>query len=73
MIVGISHGPVSCPKLTRPGDTLAVTSETEEITPSRSGPDRGTLKVRGENRNQRDEIVQVLLAGLIVPRRVARP
>jgi acyl dehydratase len=59
MIVGISHGPVSCPKPTRPDDTLAVTSETEEITPSRSCPDRGTLKVRSETRNQRDEIVQV--------------
>jgi acyl dehydratase len=50
-----------------------VTSEIEEITPSRSRPDRGTLKVRSETRNQRDEIVQVLLARLIVPRRVARP
>ena len=48
-------------------------SEIEEITPSRSHPDRGTLKVRSETRNQRDEIVQVLLARLIVPRRVARP
>ena len=71
-IIG-AGGEVSWPKPTRPGDTLAVTSEIEEITPSRSRPDRGTLKVRSETRNQRDEIVQVLLARLIVPRRVARP
>jgi acyl dehydratase len=58
----IGAGEVSWPKPTRPGDTLTVTSEIEEITPSRSRPDRGTLKVRSETRNQRDEIVQVLLA-----------
>jgi acyl dehydratase len=71
-IIG-AGGEVSWPKPTRPGDTLTVTSEIEEITPSRSRPDRRTLKVRSETRNQRDEIVQVLLARLIVPRRVARP
>jgi acyl dehydratase len=71
-IIG-TGGEVSWPKPARPGDTLAVTSVIEEITPSRSRPDRGTLKVRSETRNQRDEIVQVLLARLIVPRRVARP
>jgi len=70
-IIG-TGGEVSWPNPTRPGDTLTVTSEIEEITPSRSRPDRGTLKVRSETRNQRDEIVQVLLARLIVPRRVAR-
>src|SRR5216683_8414088 len=57
-IIG-AGGEVSWPKPTRPGDTLAVTSEIEEITPSRSRPDRGTLKGRSETRNQRDEIVQV--------------
>ena len=63
---------ISWPNPTRPGDTLTVTSEIEEITSSRSRPDRGTLKVRSETRNQHDEIVQILLARLIVPRRVAR-
>jgi len=70
-IIG-AGGEVSWPNPTRPGDTLTVTSEIEEITPSRSRLDRGTLKVRSETRNQRDEIVQVLLAKLIVPRRVER-
>jgi len=35
----------------------------------RSRPDRGTVRVRSETRNQRDEVVQVLIANLIVPRR----
>jgi acyl dehydratase len=62
-------GEISWPKPTRPGDILTVTSEIEEIVPSRSRPDRGTARVRSETRNQRDNVVQVLVARLIVPRR----
>jgi len=54
----------------RPGDILTVTSEIEEITPSRSRPDRGMVRVRSETRNQRSEIVQVLTSRLVVPRRM---
>ena len=64
-------GEINWPKPTRPGDILQVVSEIEEITPSRSRPDRGTVRVRNETRNQRGEIVQVLIAKLIVPRRTA--
>jgi acyl dehydratase len=69
-IIG-SGGEVSWPKPTRPGDTLTVLSEIEEITPSRSRPDRGMIRVRSETRNQRSEVVQVLIAKLVVPRRPA--
>jgi len=54
---------------TRPGDILQVASEVLSITPSRSRPDRGTVTVRSETFNQRREVVQVLTARLIVPRR----
>jgi acyl dehydratase len=64
-------GEISWPKPTRPGDILHVVSEIEDITPSRSRPDRGMVRVRNETRNQRGEIVQVLIAKLIVPRRTA--
>jgi acyl dehydratase len=67
-IIGVG-GEISWPKPTRPGDTLHVVSEIEEVTPSRSRPDRGMVRVRSETRNQRDEVVQVLIAKLIVPRR----
>ena len=69
-IIG-SGGEVAWPKPTRPGDTLHVVSEVEEVTPSRSRPNRGMVKVRSETRNQRDEVVQVLISRLVVPRRVA--
>lgn len=67
-IIG-AGGEVSWPRPTRPGDFLTVASEIEEITPSRSRPDRGIVRVRSETRNQRDEIVQVLISRLVVLRR----
>src|SRR5712691_12576500 len=67
-IIG-SGGEISWPKPTRPGDTLHVVSEIDEVTPSRSRPDRGMVRVRSETRNQRGDVVQVLIAKLIVPRR----
>ena len=67
-IIG-SGGEISWPKPTRPGDTLSVVSEIEDVNPSRSRPDRGMIRVRSETRNQRGETVQVLIAKLVVPRR----
>lgn len=67
-IIG-AGGEINWPKPTRPGDVLHVVSEVEEITPSRSRADRGMVRVRSETRNQRDEVVQVLIAKLVVPRR----
>jgi acyl dehydratase len=65
-------GEISWPKPTRPGDVLRVASEVIEIRPSRSRPDRGTAIVRSDTRNQQGEIVQTLIARLVVPRRSAR-
>lgn len=69
-IIG-SGGEVNWPKPTRPGDTLTVVSEIEEVSPSRSRPDRGTIRVRSETRNQNGEVVQTLRPRLVVPRRPA--
>ena len=62
---------VSWPKPTRPGDILHVESEVLDVTPSRSRPDRGMAIMRSETRNQRGEVVQILIAKLVVPRRMA--
>jgi acyl dehydratase len=69
-IIG-AGGEIGWPQPTRPGDVLHVVSEIEEVASSRSRPDRGMVKVRSETRNQRDEVVQVLIAKLIVPRRAS--
>ena len=60
---------ITWPRPTRPGDALKVVSEVMEITPSRSKPDRGTVILKSETRNQRGEAVQILTSKLIVPRR----
>jgi acyl dehydratase len=67
-IVGLG-GELAWPKPVRPGDVLHVESEVVEVAPSRSRPDRGTVTVRSETRNQRGEVVQVATMKLLVPRR----
>ena len=59
---------ITWPNPTRPGDVLQVESEVLELRPSRSRPDRGIATVRSETRNQRGDVVQVLVARLVVPR-----
>lgn len=41
----------------RPGDALTLRIEITELIPSRSKPDRGVAKMRGELRNQHGEVV----------------
>ena len=67
-IIGVG-AEITWPKPTRPGDVLQVKSEIFELRPSRSRPDRGLATIRSETRNQLGEIVQVLIAKLVVPRR----
>jgi len=67
-IVG-AGGEMSWPAPTRPGDILHVESEVVEITPSRSRPDRGTIFLLSRTMNQHGEVVQILKAKLVVPRR----
>jgi len=61
---------ITWPKPVRPGAVLHVESEILEVRPSRSRPDRGLVTVRSETRNQHGEVVQVLVAKLVVPRRL---
>ena len=62
---------ISWPRPTRPGDILHVECEVLEVVPSRSRPDRGMVTMRCETRNQREEVVQILIPKLVVPRRPA--
>jgi acyl dehydratase len=57
------------PASVRPGAVLHVESEILELRPSRSRPDRGMATVRSETRDPFGEVVQVLIAKLVVPRR----
>jgi acyl dehydratase len=62
-------GEVAWPRPTYPGDTVHLESEITGVTPSRSRPDRGIVAIRSEIRNQNGEVVQVLHAKIVVPRR----
>src|ERR1700693_3221321 len=60
---------IAFPRPTRPGDELQVVSEVTVITPSRTKPDKGIVVLRNETRNQRGEVVLVLTAKIVVPRK----
>src|SRR5262245_52474334 len=74
-LVPFSHGliglgvEVSWPRPTRAGDQLSVTTDVVDVTPSRSKSDRGIVTIRTETRNQHGELVQILTAKVMVPRR----
>lgn len=53
----------------RPGDTLRARYTVLDIAPSRSRPDRGILRFRGEMINQRDEVAMSLEAVAFFGRR----
>jgi acyl dehydratase len=69
-LIGVG-GEIEWPQPTRPGDVLQVESEILAVAPSRSRPDRGMATMRSETRNQRGEVLQILTAKLVVPRRVS--
>lgn len=67
-IIG-SGGELLWEKPVRPGDRLRVECEILDITPSRSRPDRGMVRVRCLTLNQNDETVQSFTPRLVVSRR----
>ncbi|MGX9146360.1 MaoC family dehydratase [Mesorhizobium sp. 128a] len=67
-IIG-AGGEITWPAPTRPGDVLHVESEVVEVTPSRSKPDRGIVTIVSRTLNQNNDVVQILTAKLVVPRR----
>ena len=58
-------------KPVRPGDTLSVRVEILEVTPSRSKPDRGSIRVTYETLNQHREVVLALTCAMMFARRPA--
>jgi acyl dehydratase len=59
-------GELTWPRPTRPGDTLTVESEILAVTPSRSRPERGMIKVHSITRNQKGEAVQDMTTRMLV-------
>lgn len=72
-LIGAGFDELRWPRPVRPGDELHVASEVLNVRPSSSRPSQGLVKLRITTLNQKDEPVQVFVADLIVPRRVAVP
>jgi acyl dehydratase len=62
-------GEINWPTPVRPGDILHVEYEVLEVTPSRTRPERGTILLKTETKNQHGTVVQTTTVRLIVPRR----
>ena len=60
---------VSWPAPVRPGDEIAVSARIEEVTPSRSKPDRGIVKHRITGRRVPDGQVVIEIRGTMFMRR----
>ena len=69
-ILGVG-GEITWSRPLRPGDTIHCVTEVVSVTASRSRPDRGIATMRTETRNQHDEVVQIFVGKLIVPKRPA--
>ena len=68
-IIGAGFDEFRWPRPVRPGDELRVESEILEVRPSKSRPEQGLIKVKTTTLNQDNEIVQMSVGNLIVPRR----
>jgi acyl dehydratase len=69
--VGLGADELRWPRPVRPGDVLRVELEILEVQPSRSKPDRGTVRLRYVTRNQKNEAVMTLVATALVPKRAS--
>lgn len=72
-MVGAGIDELRWPRPTRPGDRLSVGIEVLEITPSRSKPDRGMVRVLITTSNQQGETVQSCIARIVIGRRPVAP
>jgi acyl dehydratase len=66
--IGLGVDELRWPNPVRPGDLLRVETEIVEVRPSQSKPNHGVVRLRNVTKNQRDEIVQTMLAAALVPR-----
>ncbi len=67
--VGLGADELRWPRPVRPGDFLRLELEIVDVRPSRSKPDRGTVRLRYVTRNQKNETVMTLMATALVPKR----
>lgn len=70
-IIGAGVEELRWPRPLRPDDELRVESEVLEVRPSKSRPEQGLVKIRTTTLNQNQEVVQIFVSNLVIPRRSA--
>jgi acyl dehydratase len=65
-------GEITWPNPTRPGAILHIQGEITALRALRSRVDRGLVTIRNETINQHGEIVQIMTAKLVAPRRTSQ-
>lgn len=70
--IGLGVDELRWPNSVRPGDVLSVETEILHRRPSRSKPGYGIIRLRNVTTNQHGEIVQTMLASVMVARRARR-
>jgi acyl dehydratase len=68
-VVGLGVDELRWPAPVRPGDTILAEMEVLSITPSRSRPEFGVVRMQVTARNQRGEVVLKMIPSAWVPRR----
>ncbi len=67
--IGLGVDEMRWPTAVRPGDVLRVETEILDLRGSKSKPDFGIVRLRNTTRNQKNEIVQTMLASALVRKR----
>jgi len=70
-VLGLGVDELRWPNPVRPGDTIIAEIEVVAITPSRSKPTHGVVRVHITARNQKGDVVLSMFPNLWVPRRDA--
>ncbi len=71
-VLGLGVDELKWPNPVRPGDTITAEIEVVQITPSRSKPTHGVVRVHITGRNHTGDIVLSMFPNLWVPRRGGR-
>ncbi len=68
-VLGLGTDELRWPNPVRPGDTITAELEIVSVTPSRSKPSHGVVRVHITARNQKGDVVLSMFPNLWVPRR----
>jgi acyl dehydratase len=69
LVLGMGVDELRWPVPVRPGDLLTAELEVIALTPSKSKPDFGVVRVHVTGRNQQDQVVLTLTSAWWIPRR----